>query len=250
MMLCTLLIILQALGDSKVRFYTTTASNQSTRYPYCANGTSLPGMILTSIIYISEASYLGLGLYYLWKTRAVPAIVNETAIIGPALSSSILIIVVVGLVIIILKLNPVVIETIVTSTFIAVLIFGNMFYFSHKWWQVKTELNKDFGASIKALTFRPSRVVTSETKYSSSDEQFMEAIDQTLKQARSYNDKAIMIEKHIQLWKAALIKLADEEYSTSVSGNLTSPGPIHAINVEQAVPTTQRGNEKDESPHI
>lgn len=111
---------------------TTTSSNQRTYQPYCERVTSDAGTGLLTLLYLIEVMQISLAVFYLWKTRNVPAIVNETMVIGPAMLFSVVSIVTLGIVLVVVQLNPIQSETLVTVAFIVIITFGNNFYFFNK----------------------------------------------------------------------------------------------------------------------
>ena len=75
--------IISSLGNGLAGYVASTTNNQTTLFAECQVSTSLAVAILNGMLYASDALYLLMAVYYTYKTRAVPASVNETSTVGP-----------------------------------------------------------------------------------------------------------------------------------------------------------------------
>ena len=75
--------IISSLGKGLAGYVASTTNNQTTLFAECQVSTSLAVAILNGMLYASDAVNLLMAVYYTYKTRAVPASVNETSTVGP-----------------------------------------------------------------------------------------------------------------------------------------------------------------------
>ena len=77
--------LIAGLGGSRVREHVELFRNQFIITRFCGLPSNLPGTILRGVLEIFQGLGLLAALYYSWKTKNVPAVVNEAHVIIPSL---------------------------------------------------------------------------------------------------------------------------------------------------------------------
>lgn len=133
--------LITGLSDMQVDYYSTISSNQSILQPICRLHASIGGNIIVAALYASECVYLLVGNYYLFLTRSVPPVVNETKPLTLILLGSFITILICFFLIQFGGYNPVDVSIIVTSGCIVVVMLSMITYMIHKINRLRIELN-------------------------------------------------------------------------------------------------------------
>jgi hypothetical protein len=246
------MLIITAGDGISVEKYTTVSANQATIQSYCRydQGLSVGGVMLNAV-YGSEALYIASACYYMYQTRSVPTVINETRVLAPMMSWSILVIVVVLSIIIGTDLNPIDTEVAITAGFIAITIPSTLYYLEHKVRLVYAEIqrnakvgddkapNQTVGINIFAklksppAQSNPNHAGTDMTKAGNTDlsdnieEEYEKAV-QAMNQKSSFMEKVVFVQKHLDVWRALYVRLSDEE--SSGNSDTTSPHGTNLTN--------------------
>lgn len=219
------LIIVSGLMNEEVSYYKTTNANQSTYEAYCPKDTldNAAGGVLLAI-YASEMGYLFAGLYYLYITRNVPPIVNETKVLFPVTSITILVIAVVVICVFALKLTPVQSDVAVGVGFIIILIFSLSIYTIHKYILLKKEWAKKYQPKQAVKVVASGKITSTITKGTIPDPDVQMAM--ALESVRAFGtsvDQCKYVQQNIDTWRAILLKLAEEEDSNALKPSTVAP---------------------------
>ena len=96
-------------SDSHVGFMelrTALSHNQFTHAHFCGLSHSLTPMVLTAMVYVYQCVVLVVAILYLWKTRRLPAHINECGTIAPMILAVTVIVVVTATVVGVVDLHP------------------------------------------------------------------------------------------------------------------------------------------------
>lgn len=231
LLLLIALAIVQILNDSRVGFIVTTSRNQSTYQPICSNLNSYAAYIVLTFIYATEGISIIMAAHYLWLTRNVPTIVNETAVVGPLLSFSVAVIVILTSVTLSLNIDAIIMEYFVSSGFIIVIFGSSIYYTMQKYLVLEKELNKP-SHEKKNKEKKPKRVVNGRmspaSEISTQDDVYSDMLT-LLRREKTTADKEVLIHKQITLLKQLLMRLEEDDGVGATTKSPNSLAPIQEI---------------------
>jgi hypothetical protein len=141
--------IVSSLRLGLLGYVSNTRDNQTYLHAECQVSPDVVVLILNAVLYFSDAVNVILGLYYVYLTRAVPASVNETATLGPAMLGTTVIVIVVAGVTALIPLTTTARSLIINLAFLLVIIGGCGIYFGTKIKEIYEEIKKNSGIKRK-----------------------------------------------------------------------------------------------------
>lgn len=248
------LTIAHIFNDAKVGYIVTTSSNQSTYQPICLNLNSDVASIVLSFIYVTEAHYVILAVYYLWLTRNVPSIVNETTVLGPVLSFSVIVIIVLASVALALNIDALSTEYFISSGFILVIFCSSIYYTAKKYMVLRIEFeksNSDINAKQKgkqAVTNKTGSVNTS------AHEDLYTNTLKLLRKEKTASARVLVVQKQIQMLQGLQLKLVDDDEFVSGShmpnSSVPNPENENRFHIMETVETFPKSEINSSTQHI
>jgi len=243
------LILCSALAGSRLMESVEIVKNQVRIINFCGIPSSLPSLVLHAILLIFQSIGLLGALFYAWKTKNVPPIVNEAPIIIPQLCCVFVIVVTAGSLLLTFNPNPFEYQLVVNLLFALVIFISNIWYFLPIFRAIYLHDQKDTPhksrLSIMSRSEKPNQTLTgfntSETLNTNSGEDLASAktgrsslggsingssrsnfpldvdvselyedvAQELLRGAKSADKKAIICQEKIVFWKSMMLQIEE-----------------------------------------
>ena len=261
------LALASGLGGSRVMTFVSIQHNQQLVTTFCGIPHTLPSVVLHAVLFVFQSGGLLAALYYSWKTRNVPPVVNEASILIPQLAMTFFIAVVAGSLLLVYDPEPMVYQLVINLIFALAICLGNFFYFfpvisavilhDKKKNEAKEASMLDSSTAMTSTTMSDSQLSTSDSAASATDVKARRAseggasrrrgsvpagVDLTelhddlaqelLRSARGADRKAMLCQEMVLFWRTQMLKVEENANSSSDGSKTTAASTVYVSNDE------------------
>lgn len=284
---CVVVLILSSgLGGPRVKLLSQVNHNQESLTMFCGIPNSIPATVLHGVILIFQGLGLLVTLYYSWKTRNVPPMINEASIIIPQLALTFVVIIVAAVLLFMYEPTPMVYQLVVNLLFALVILFSMLGYFPQVFWALymhemkkrNAETTEEDSIRKKAATtfvITEDSTIATDLKANPGSAEFgvrrrrstvPQGVDlfalhddlaqEILQLARGSDKKAMMCQEKIVFWKSMMLKLEEMVDGSGNTGSHTgsyntSSAAVYATNdddnKDMPIPATQTMHTVDDA---